>query len=326
MTAPFVSIHGRRLGLAPNGLVMDGRLVGGATPTGFGRGKTWYVDSNIAGADGTSPDTALATINAAVAKATANVGDVIVVLPKHAETITAAGGVTVSVAGVSIIGLGHYGQRPTFTFTTANTATFKVTAADVYINGLSFLANFLNVATAIDSTAKGLFVDNCMFDDTDSTHNLVAAVTASGAANTSDGLRVENCRFRPTATGSAGMIKLVDTVNNLRVLDNIMVSAGTGGTAFACSNLINSSTGKLITNGNIGRNKVVNAMTAGELLLSTDGTTNTGIVYDNYVGHADVTGAHDLGVDGAGFRLFNNLSTSVDNLSGLVVPAADVNL
>jgi hypothetical protein len=39
-----------------------------------------------------------------------------------------------------------------------------------------------------------------------------------------------------------------------------------------------------------------------------------------------VTGAHDPGWDGGGFRLFNNLSTSVDNLQGLAIPTTDVNL
>jgi hypothetical protein len=50
------------------------------------------------------------------------------------------------------------------------------------------------------------------------------------------------------------------------------------------------------------------------------------MIHNNYVGHADVTGTHDPGWDAGGFRLFNNLSTSVDNLQGVVVPAADVNL
>ena len=67
-------------------------------------------------------------------------------------------------------------------------------------------------------------------------------------------------------------------------------------------------------------------MTAGELFISNDGTTNTGIIHNNYVGHADVTGAHDPGWDGGGWRLFNNLSSSVDNLQGVAVPTTDVNL
>lgn len=326
MTAPFVSLHGRRAGLAPNGLLIDGRLVGGWTPTGFGRGKTFYVDSNVAGSDGTSPDTAVATVNAAVALCTANQGDVIVVMPKHAETITAAGGVTVNKAGVSLIGLGLHGQSPTFTFTTANTASFLISAADVYVENFLMVANFLNVATAFDVTATGVFINSVTFRDTSTILNWVAGIKASGADNTADRLKVENCRFFPTATGSAGFIKLVGNVAQMRVNNNRMISAGTTATAFGASCLINSTTGKLMTQAEITGNIVVNAMTAGELFLSTDGTTNSGVVADNYLGHADVTGTHDPGYDGAGFRLFNNLSTSVDNLQGVVVPAADVNL
>jgi len=64
-------------------------------------------------------------------------------------------------------------------------------------------------------------------------------------------------------------------------------------------------------------------MTANELLLNNDQSDNTGIIAHNRVGHADVTGAHDLGIDGLGCRLFDNLSVSTDSLSGFVLPAID---
>ena len=66
----YVSIRGRRLGYNENNLLFDSRPVG-AWPQANGRGKTFYVDSNVAAADGTSPDTAVATILAANNLATA---------------------------------------------------------------------------------------------------------------------------------------------------------------------------------------------------------------------------------------------------------------
>ena len=55
-----------------------------------------------------------------------------------------------------------------------------------------------------------------------------------------------------------------------------------------------------------------------------DTNNNNGIIAHNRIGHADVTGAHDLGIEGLGCRLFDNLSVSTDDLSGFVLPALDV--
>ena len=66
-------------------------------------------------------------------------------------------------------------------------------------------------------------------------------------------------------------------------------------------------------------------MTTLELFLDID-TASTGIVAHNRVRHADVTTTHDLGINGIGLGLFDNLSVSTDALSGVLLPAADVDL
>lgn len=318
----FHSIYGRRLGLNENQLLLDGRPVG-QMPAGLGRGNTFYVDSSVAGTDGTSPSTALATIASAIAKCTANQGDVIVVMPKHAETITAAGGITASVAGVSIIGVGYGNQRPTITFGTANTATFLVTAAGVYIANMIFSSNFLAVATGIGVTASDCWLDSLSFKNAGSSKNFTNPINATSTTdNTADGLRVMNCRWITNGdTAGGAFIKTAATIEGLVAYNNFVVNAAT-----STAQLISVATGKLLTDADIGWNRLFNLMTANELFISNDGTTNTGIIHNNYVGHADVTGTHDPGWDGGGFRLFNNLSVSVDNLQGVVVPAIDVNL
>lgn len=82
-------------------------------------------DSN----DGLSADTAVATFDQAMTLATANKGDTIYILPKHAETVTATNMVA-DKAGVTIVCLGNGSTRPTFTFGAA-AATITVSAADV---------------------------------------------------------------------------------------------------------------------------------------------------------------------------------------------------
>ena len=321
MTQPFVSIHGRRMGLTPYGLLVDGRLIGGSTPTGLGKGKTVYVNSTVAGSDGTSPDTALATLDSAFDKVTANVGDVIVVMPGHAETITAAAGVAHDVAGVSVIGIGYGESRPTFTFSTATTATYAITADSAYVEGLNFVGNLSNIVACITTTKKGTHINDCRFRNAGTNLDFLTCIKATSTTdNASDRLTVENCRWITADSDDLEFIEINANIEGFVCRNNFVVNAGTA------SPLILVATGKLLKGADIGWNRLVNAMTANELFISNDGTTNTGIIHNNYVGHADVTGTHDAGWDGGGFRLFNNLSTSVDNLSGFVVPAIDVNL
>jgi hypothetical protein len=125
----YVSIRGRKFGFDENGLLFDGSPVG-RIPAALGHGSTFYVDASVAGSDGRSPSTAVATIKAAYALCTASVGDTIVVLPGHTETIShATNGLSCTKAGIRIIGLGEGDARPTITLDTANTASIAVSAA-----------------------------------------------------------------------------------------------------------------------------------------------------------------------------------------------------
>lgn len=85
-------------------------------------GKVYFVDSTNTRSsndnnDGLHPNRPLATIAGAYAKCTADEGDFIVVMPKHAETITA--NQSMDTAGVSIIGIGNGDSRPTVTVNAA---------------------------------------------------------------------------------------------------------------------------------------------------------------------------------------------------------------
>ena len=107
---------------------------------GFQAGSQFFVDSGATGAsdsnDGLSWESALATLDAAIAKCTANSGDVIWVAPGHAESYTTTGTkLTVDVAGVTIIGLGTGASRPTFTFGHTG-ATWAISAASAYVSNL----------------------------------------------------------------------------------------------------------------------------------------------------------------------------------------------
>ncbi|MBK7406394.1 MAG: hypothetical protein IPJ41_17780, partial [Phycisphaerales bacterium] len=79
-----------------------------------GTGTHFFVHS-ASGSDsnaGLMPSQALATLDAAFALCTANNGDVIWVMPGHAETISAAAGIVADIAGVTVIGMGVGAEMP----------------------------------------------------------------------------------------------------------------------------------------------------------------------------------------------------------------------
>ena len=301
-----------------NGITIRGMSVLNMHPN-----RVFWVDSNNNGSNNNPGtfDKPFATIAYAASTAcSANRGDIVMVKPLHAETITAATTV-MSLAGVSVIGLGVGNQRPTLTFTTATTAAFAITANDCYVENIRFVGNFANIVAAITTTKKNTWINNCEFSQTSTILNFLSCVAAtSTTTGDSDGLRVTNSRFISASTSDLAMITIAGTCDNVFLSNNTMISKGTASPLVTCA------AGKILTNSEIAWNRVVNAMTANELFISNDGTTNTGIIHNNYVGHADVTGTHDPGWDAGGWRLFNNLSTSVDNLQGLTIPTTDVNL
>lgn len=261
------------------------------------------------------------TLDYAIGRCSANNGDIIFVMPNHAETITGAGGIAADVAGISIIGMGIGNQRPAFLMDGATTVTFTISAADVFVSNLEFASGHSNVVTCFDVTAAGAWIDRCTFLNNTTNEDFLTCIKATGADASANLLHVTNCEWFTIDTDDAAMITFVGSAARVRILGNRMRS-----TSATAAQLISMATGKIFTETEIGWNMCANAMTSGELFISNDGTTNTGFIHNNYSAHLDVTGAHDPGWDGGGWKLFNNLSTSVDNLQGVVVPAADVNL
>lgn len=318
----YVSIHGKKVGFNPNGILFDGRLVGGSTPTAVGRGKTWYVDSAVAGSDGSSPATALATLDSAFAKCTANQGDTIIVMPNHAETITGAGGIAHDVAGVSVIGLGVGNQRPRFLMDAGTSVTYAISAADAVVDNLVFAAGHADIVACFDVTGVGATIRNCEFVNNVVDENFKSAITCSGADNTADMLTVEDCFFYTVDAATLGFILTTGDVIGMKVMRNVVISEGTG-----LATLITCATGKDLKGVRVMWNFLSSKATSGNLFISNDTASpnNSGIIAHNRCRHADVTGAHTLGaVGGCGF--FDNLSSSTDAVSGFVLPAIDVDL
>lgn len=167
---------------------------------GFGQGipattgNTFFVSSvnGSNGNDGKSPLSPVATLVQAVTNATASNGDVIVLMPGHAETITGAAGSGVTKAGLQVIGLGVGANRPTFTFTTAVGASFDITAANTTINNCRFVCGIDNQTAMMNISAADVSIFNSEF--TTNTATVGAAIGILTAA-TATRFWVEGCVF-----------------------------------------------------------------------------------------------------------------------------------
>lgn len=196
-------------------------------------GQVFYVSNSsvlapnaIAGSngnDGKSPQTPFSTIDYAVGQCTASRGDVIYVMPGHVETVIAAAGLDVDVAGISIIGIGNGSLRPNVNFTTATTADMDVDAANVYFENILFTGGVDALVAPIDVNAADCTFYNCEFRDV--TGEVVDFVLSD---NNADRLQILNCVYQgATGAGTNAGIALVGsddcTIKNLWMDGNFAV-------------------------------------------------------------------------------------------------------
>ena len=281
-------------------------------------GNVWWVDSatgdDSGGANG-SRTQPFATLDYTIGRTTANNGDIIMLAPNHAETITGAGGITADVAGISIIGLGNYNQRPRFLMDGGTSVTFAVSAADVSIQNVVMASGHLLVATGFNVTGVGFHANLVEFADNTTAENWGSPFKATGAANTADGLKITNCRWNPliASVNELEFLEITDDIKDLVMVNNVIVHEGTA------SPLVLQAGTKVMERAFIAWNFLSHKMTTGDLLIDNGGSANSGIIAHNRIGHADTAGA----IMGAatGCRFFDNLGAATATESGFVLPA-----
>lgn len=168
-------------------------------------GKRFFVDSNT-GTDsaghGYNPDDPVASIDYAVGLCTASKGDIIVVMPGHAETVSAAADLALDVAGITIVGLGRGASQPTVTLDTADTADVDVDAADIAIENINFVANYADIAVCIDVNADDFTIRKCRFTAAAANMNFLVCVQ-DATGTTSDRITIEDCyALQPDASNT----------------------------------------------------------------------------------------------------------------------------
>lgn len=182
-------------------------------------GNVYFVDSGATGTsdsnDGLRPDRALATLDGAINKCTASNGDIIVLMPGHAETTTA---IAADVAGVTVLGVGHGTARPTLTATAAATNLINVTAASFYMENVVLVgaASLCTGLLALSAAADYFHMNNCELQS--GAAPLIQVAIAPGA----DYGIIENCLFKGTAANVDNSIKFTESLAGVDCMDWII--------------------------------------------------------------------------------------------------------
>ncbi|MEE9219986.1 MAG: hypothetical protein V3U34_00415 [candidate division NC10 bacterium] len=171
------------------------------------------------------------TLNQALARCRAGLGDVVYVLSDHAEDIDAADKMSNLVAGTKIIGVGSGALRPTFTWTAA-AASWLFDVANVTLsNCILKLADAGNagvtVIAPITISAAGCFIAGCdIFFGADANDDVTIGINTTAAADDC-GLIGCDC-FGVTAAECTTFLRLVGA-DRFR-LEGCTIQGATGST------------------------------------------------------------------------------------------------
>ena len=270
-------------------------------------GDVFFVHNGTgsAGYAGTDPDHPLNSIDNAIGKCTASKGDVIFVMPGHAETISGAGGITCDVAGVSIIGLGEGNLRPTLTWS-ATASSILITAANVTLRNLITTISEDEVVSMFSCSAAGCTLDAIDFVEYGAKGATGQALQFLLTTAAADNLTMMNCRHKQDTAGNTAQIwiQLVGT-DNSRILNNSIYMTVKAATTSIC---ISGSTA--VVGCEISGNKIawLGATVTTPINLVT---TSTGIISDNRVAGGAAVIA-DAAITGDKCQMFENYVTNKD--------------
>ena len=279
-------------------------------------GNVWYVDSGAAGkgttsAYGYNPDAPFSTLVAASDSGNLASGDVVLVAAGHTETISAAAGWDCDTAGVTFLGLGVGDLRPTITLDTDPLSDIDIDAANVVFDNLRFVANFLDVAAAIDVNADGFTCRNCEFVDTSTILN--SKIWILGAtATTSDRMIVENCEFYAYGDTNTAAISLPGTPDRCIIRDNVLMGDWATAAILAAG---------AITKASILRNLIRNTPDTADSCINI-AATSTGVAAYNGVGTLIGLDATTLNTFGSTMAVIQNYAVDTGDRQGVLDPVA----
>lgn len=188
-------------------------------------GKEWFVNSSATNAgdttrNGKSKTTPFNTLGYAFSSDLVAAGDVIHVGPGHEETVASATACALDIAGVHVIGYGGVTNRPTFTITTLSTAEIAISAANITLENLRFVAGKASaddIADMVDISAAGTRLIGCEFRDGGATKMPLNCIKLSGTG--ADDTKILKCDFLldPTDAHAAHAIAIDAVVERTEI-------------------------------------------------------------------------------------------------------------
>lgn len=191
-------------------------------------GRVFWVGnrSGLPSGNGSSPEYPLSTINAAFGKCVSGRGDIVYVLPGHAENVATANSWSSLVAGTKVIGLGDLGaDAPEFTWSTtgstvlANVANVRLQNIRLLMAGPLASTTALTVTTGITGTAAGWRIIGCDINiAVDADQLCTTAITLAAGC---DGWTFANNEvWGGTAGTVTGFVVTTGAVDRLKIVGN----------------------------------------------------------------------------------------------------------
>lgn len=263
----------------------------------------------------------VSTLAAGLARVRSGLGDTVVVLPGHSESVT--DGTTFSgalLAGTRIMGFGRGSAMPTFRWT-ATAGQWAVSVNDVTIQGLRLRLEGANgVVKAINVTGADFGLYGCDIETSSGASNLATIGIEIGSGATR--AEIVGNRFRGVAGGVVtDVVKIVSTPDLVRVTDNEFYCGGTSATGLVHVTAV-------ATNLLIARNVLSNLTAASVAAIGVDNVAATGNISDNYINVLS-TGAVTSGTTGiflgaaAAVKAYQNFVSNDPRTSGLLLPTVD---
>lgn len=272
-------------------------------------GSRFFVHHSGASTNpGTNPDKPINTIDAAIALCTDSAGDIIYVMPGHAETVTSA--ITMDVIGVSIIGLGEGGLRPVITGNGTIDA-ITITAASCRVENIEFAVPGTDAQTAdINIAAAGVVVKNTKHHGSTTAKNKVdiITITAAGHDTVIDGAVIYNdtveCVGGIVLEGAAKRV----TIKNCVVHDSI---------GFTDGSISDEATALQLTISNC-----VFSNAKADTVCMEFGNNTTGVCLNTFCNGRHSTIASNI-TTGTGMAFYETYAVEEAAKNGMLLPAVD---
>ena len=283
-------------------------------------GDVYFVSSTAAnrsdsGSQGKTPTLPFATIDYAIGRCTANVGDRIYVMPGYTQTSSAAAGIDADVAGVTIKALGFGTNRATITFTDT-AGDIDIDAANITLQNFRFIGNVAALAAPIDVNAAFFSMLNCDFYCAAATTDINMTVITDANA---DDMLIYGCNFNYIASNAATAATVSNTMTEvIRLVGadraHIIGCFMNGNFTTACINGITTASRDIQIIGNRLHNvQTTNIAGIIDLVASCDGIIAYNQGFHGYTTDLATT------IDPAGCAMIENYFSNVVTESGGIV-------